>query len=282
MNTGNNFTARILLLFTLLGTVFLTSCGGDDDDDDDAALALETFEVALNSSNAIPAVTDRSETGNITMTLFDDNSLEFTITVNSLSSSDELTAAHVHGGDLVSTGGVEIALVDGTDIVFSGSTATGTIALTAAQIATLQGSDVYVNVHSTESPAGLIRGQIDETIDNAYNVSLSPSNAVPPIVGRNEEGSAYFRIVGNTMYFKVAVTGLDATDAITAGHIHEGSSTVTGGVLIGLDITDGAQLEVTKSVVLTGEELTKVNNDELYVNIHSTQQPGGLLRGQIR
>ena len=99
----------------------------------------------------------------------------------------------------MSTGDVEITLVDGTDITFSGNTASGTITLTAAEITTLQGSDVYVNVHSTESPAGLVRGQIDQTIDNAYNVALSPSNAVPPIVGRSEEGNAYFRLVGRVL-----------------------------------------------------------------------------------
>ena len=266
----------LLFSFGLLLTV------GCNDDDSTNKTLLQIADVPLNSSNSIPAVTGRNETGIITLSLFDDNSLEFIIIINNLSSTDELSAAHVHKGDPVSTGSVEITLVDGTDITFSGNTASGTITLTADQISTLQGSDVYVNVHSTDIPSGLVRGQIDKSIDNAYNVALSPSNAVPPIVGRAEEGNAYFRIVGSTMYFKVSVSSLDATDAITAGHIHEGSSTENGGVLVSLDITDETQLDVTKSVTLSSDELAKINNDELYVNIHSTQQPSGLLRGQIR
>jgi len=101
-------------------------------------------------------------------------------------------------------------------------------------------------------------------------------------MGRSEEGNAYFRLDGSTMYFKVSVSNLDATDAISAGHIHEGSSTVNGGVLISLDITDETQLDVTKIITLSSVELDKINNDELYVNIHSNQQASGLLRGQIR
>jgi len=271
---------RIYYLFISIGLLLTLGCNNDDDSI--TKILLEAFDIELNTSNSIPTVTGRSETGNITMVLFDDNSLEFTITVNNLSSTDALSASHVHTGDLVSTGSVEITLVDGSDITFSGNTASGTIILTANQISVLLGSDVYVNVHSTDIPSGLVRGQIDQTISNAYNVALSPLNEVPPITVRDEEGNAYFRLVGSTMYYKVTVTNLDKTDAISGGHIHEGSSTVNGGVLIDLGISDNAQLDITKSITLSSVELDKVNNDELYVNIHSIQVPSGLLRGQIR
>ena len=271
---------RIYYLFISIGLLLTLGCNNDDDSI--TKILLEAFDIELNTSNSIPTVTGRSETGNITMVLFDDNSLEFTITVNNLSSTDALSASHVHTGDLVSTGSVEITLVDGSDITFSGNTASGTIILTANQISVLLGSDVYVNVHSTDIPSGLVRGQIDKIISNAYNVALSPLNEVPPITIRDEEGNAYFRLVGSTMYYKVTVTNLDKTDAISGGHIHEGSSTVNGGVLIDLGISDNAQLDVTKSITLSSDELDKVNNDELYVNIHSNQVPSGLLRGQIR
>ena len=281
MRTTGNIISKLTFIGIILSLSFAMSCG-DDDGAGAGPIQIQAFDIDLSSSNSIPTVSGRNETGNTTMNLFDDNSLEFTITINNLSSTDQLNAAHVHSGDPVSAGGVEIPLVDGTDITFSGNTASGTITLTADQISTLLGSDVYVNVHSTEIPSGLVRGQIDKSIDNAYNVALSPSNAVPPIVGRSEEGNAHFRLVGSTMYFKVSMSNLDPSDAIIAGHIHEGSSTENGGVLISLDITDEAQLGVTKSVTLSSDELAKMNNDELYVNIHSTDQPSGLLRGQIR
>jgi hypothetical protein len=269
-------------IFLLLSIGLLFTVGCNNDDDTIAKTLLQAFDVALNTSNSIPAVTGRNETGNITMNLFDDNSLEFTITINNLAITDELIASHVHNGDVVSTGGIEITLVDAIDITYSGNTASGTVMLTAGQISSLQGDDVYVNVHSTEFPSGLVRGQIDKTISNAYNVALSPLNEVPPVMGRSEEGNAYFRLVGSDMYYKVVVTDLDATDAIIGGHIHEGSSTENGGVLIDLRITDNTQLDITKNITLSSVELDKVKNDELYVNIHSGKEPAGLLRGQIR
>lgn len=254
----------------------------EDDEDTPAKVELQSFDIMLDNAYSIPIVTGRSETGNIQMRLYDDNSLTFTITIDNLMASDDLTVAHVHTGDVVTAGSVAITLVDGTDIAFSGNMATGTINLTADQINTLQGDDVYVNVHSSDQASGLVRGQIDQTIDNAYNVTMSSANEIPAIIDRNETGEAYIRILGNTMYYKVIVNDLEASDAITAGHIHEGSATVNGGVLVNLGITANAELEQTKSLTLSTDELSKINNDELYVNIHSTQYPGGLLRGQIR
>lgn len=270
---------RIGLMLVLCA---LVTFGCEDDEDPPAKVELLSFDIMLDNAYSIPMVTGRSETGNIQMSLYDDKSLGFTITINGLMASDDLTVAHVHTGDVVTAGSVAITLVDGSNIAFSGNTATGTISLTDEQIATLQGDDVYVNVHSTDQPSGLVRGQIDQTIDNAYNVSLSPANEIPAINDRNETGQAYIRIVGSTMFYKVIVNDLEASDAITAGHIHEGSATVNGGVLVNLGITGSAELEQTKSLSLSTEELSKINNDELYVNIHSTQYAGGLLRGQIR
>jgi hypothetical protein len=254
----------------------------EDDEDPPAKVEIASFDIMLDNAYSIPMVTGRSETGNIQMSLYDDKSLTFTITINGLMASDDLTVAHVHTGDVVTAGSVAITLVDGSNIAFSGNTATGTVSLTDEQITTLQGDDVYVNVHSTDQPSGLVRGQIDQTIDNAYNVSLSPANEIPAINDRNETGQASIRIVGSTMFYKVIVNDLEASDAITAGHIHEGSATVNGGVLVNLGITGSSELEQTKSLSLSTEELSKINNDELYVNIHSNQYAGGLLRGQIR
>jgi hypothetical protein len=84
------------------------------------------------------------------------------------------------------------------------------------------------------------------------------------------------------MFYKVIVNDLYPRDAIAAGHIHNGASTANGRVLLNLEMTNTAQLNSTKSLTLSTENLTKVTNDALYVNIHSTKVASGLLRGQIR
>jgi|SRR5690625_4931382 len=268
---------RLLILsFSIL--VF-ASC---DDDDDFTNELVKSYRVMLSSANSIPMVEGRDETGIIDMYLYRDNSLEFNITIDNLSFTDELTTAHVHFGDVVSTGDVAISLVDGNNIAFTGDSANGMLSLSASQAASLQGDDVCVNVHSMESPSGLVRGQIDMEIDYAYNIALSPDHEVPPVMGRNETGVAIFRIVNSTMYYKVTVDDLDTSDDIIGAHIHEGAVGANGDVLINLGITDNDQLDMTKSLTLSSEELTSVNNDALYVNVHSNQVPSGLIRGQIR
>lgn len=271
---------RIELILLLFVCSFLVSCG--DDDDMPMRTVVQSFEVELDSDNAIPAVTNREETGVIQMSLYDDDFLEYTITIDNLSDTDMLTVAHIHTGDLVSTGDVLVGLADAMDISFMGNTVSGSILLTEAQILALNGNDVYVNVHSMESPAGLVRGQVNQIIDNAYNVSLSPANEIPIVMGRIERGTASFRIVGSTMFYSIMVGDLDPMDAIMAGHIHTGSSTMNGDVIINLEVTGNDQLGITKSVELTDMQLEQMNNDEVYVNIHSSQVPSGLLRGQIR
>lgn len=260
--------------------LFLVVLSGCSDDDTIAKISVEKFTVALNTSNAVPMVSDRSETGTAVLELFDDNSLDFSITVDGLSSSDALTAAHVHLGDPVSTGAVAIGLVDGTDIAFAEGMASGTLMLDETQVNQLKGKDIYVNVHSTESPAGLVRGQIDQTIDAAYNVTLSPKNQVPTL-DRNEGGLAIFRLAGSELYYSVSVSDLASSDAIVDGHIHKGAADANGEVLINLKITSDV-LGISKNETLTTEQVTSLKNDKLYVNIHSAEEQPGLLRGQIR
>jgi len=269
-----------LLLFCSILMGITTSCL-DSNGDPGPAIA-GSANIALNTQNEIPMVENRDETGSFKMVLYADNSLEFTITVNDLEGGDNLTAAHIHSGDPVSTGAPIITLVDGTSISFQGNKAIGNKQLTDSEVAALLGDDVYVNVHSTDVPSGLIRGQVDKIVNEAYNIMLSPSNQIPAIAGRNDSGMAIIRIVGEEVYYKVTVADLEATDAITAGHIHEGEATENGTVFQNLEITDASQLDVTKTITLDENKLAKLKEDPLYVNIHSTEHPDGLMRGQIR
>ncbi|MGB1451664.1 MAG: CHRD domain-containing protein, partial [Marinirhabdus sp.] len=155
----NNFKF-IFFILGVVGLVTFTSC-----DEDDAAALVQSFNIDLKAAYTIPTNTG-SETGTITMDLFDDNTLQYTITVNGMDASDVLTKAHVHLGDVVTSGSSAITFFSDE---ISGNTISDVLTLTAEDVATLTGEDVYVNVHSQMSPSGLVRGQIDKTIDYAYN-----------------------------------------------------------------------------------------------------------------
>ena len=270
---------KILKICLYSVVLVLFACNNDDDNQQPAGL-IATYQVALTTANSIPVVNGRMETGSAVLKLFADRKLTFEITVNNLIPTDALTMAHVHLGDAVSTGDVLITLVDGQDIAFSQGMASGSMVLTEAQAMALQGQNLYINVHSTDTPPGLVRGQIGQEITDAYNVVLLPENEIPAIEGRNETGLAYIRLVGDMMYYRITIENLLETDMITAGHIHDGTAQQTGTpIFLNLDI---APLGTTKMLHLTGQELNKVQTEPLYVNIHSDDHGLGLMRGQIR
>lgn len=270
---------KIVRMISFTGLLVALGCNNDDDR---AKALLATFIVPINCPNSIPMVIGRGESGMAVLKLYADNTLFFRITVGNLSASDYLTVAHIHSGDVVSTGDVVIMLVDGVAASFSGGTAEGIMQLTQEQASFMRENPAYININSLEKPQGLLRGQIGQHITHACSTALSPNNEIPPVVGRNETGNAYIRVVGNVMYYKIEVSDLATADAVTAGHIHEGTALQSGNIFLGLGIFDNTQLSTVKSLQLSNADLYRLRTESLYINIHSSQEPMGLIRGQIR
>lgn len=80
-----------------------------------AATLVKQWQLTLNTAFENPAPAGRTETGTATVELYDDNSLKYQITVNSLAAGDALTAAHIHWGDPVTNGPVIVNLPTATD-----------------------------------------------------------------------------------------------------------------------------------------------------------------------
>ncbi|MEM6645236.1 MAG: CHRD domain-containing protein [Bacteroidota bacterium] len=87
--------------------------------------------------------------------------------------------AHLHVGETGTNGPVEIVLVPTLNADADGGTfeaANNTFTLTDAQIAILEAKGMYVNVHSTFSPPGEIRGQV---LPAANVAPTGPANIQP-------------------------------------------------------------------------------------------------------
>ena len=69
---------------------------------------------------------------------------------------------------------------------------------------------------------------------------------------------------------------VDEVAQITAAHIHFGSSTTTGGVVVTLSPSDGC-IEVDRDIALA----IITDPGSYYVNVHNADYPGGALRGQL-
>jgi CHRD domain len=142
---------------------------------------------------------------------------------------------------------------------------------------------LYVNVHSTQVGSGLVRAQINSTVQWAQDVALSGANEVPAVT-TTATGTARFRLTTDgKLYYRVTVTGLTAGDGnLTAAHIHNGAVGVNGSVLVGL-ASSAADFGVDKQIQLTDVQKTAIDGTgALYVNAHSSVFTAGIVRGQIR
>ena len=241
---------------------------------------VKEWTIALSPKNENPARSGRMETGTANLSLFSDNSLKYVITVSGLAAGDALVAAHIHAGNVITNGSVVLGL----DPVFSGAAATGSITnLRGTFVDSLKSDDneLYFNLHSTQQPGGLLRGQLNENIVVAEDVVLLGTNEVVPVT-TSATGVAILRLTDRKkLYSRVTVSTLDAGDAMMAAHIHTGAAGTNGSVIVPLCAT-AADFGEVKIFTLTDAIYNAVKMDAVYVNAHSSIKPGGLVRGQIR
>jgi len=267
------------LLFSTL-TVTLIACKKDDPAPVIVPSIVKEWTIPLAAKNENNPPSARTETGTATLKLLSDNSLTYTISVVGLTAGDALNAAHIHVGDVITNGGVILGL----NPTFTGSTATGTLTNIRTTFVDSLKDDVnelYFNVHSTQVPSGLVRGQLNTNIEMAEFITLSGANEVPAVT-TTATGTALIRVTSaKKFYAKVTITNLESGDALTAAHIHKAAAGVNGSVILGF-YSSAADFGTAKVSTLSDALYASIKTDAIYVNTHSTSKPGGILRGQIR
>jgi hypothetical protein len=138
-----------------------------------------------------------------------------------------------------------------------------------------------------------------------FSAQLSAANEVPPITSNENGGRGTTNMTMNvprdsagvpsgpgTVTFVVQLTGLPAGTPIILGHIHVGATGVNGPTIVSTDLSAAAPSIVgasgTLNVNFADKAITAANAQALYanpagyyVNFHSQQHPGGVVRGQI-
>ncbi|MEO7529955.1 MAG: CHRD domain-containing protein [Sediminibacterium sp.] len=119
------------------------------------------------------------------------------------------------------------------------------------------------------------------TVAWTATVAMSAKFEVPAVAGRNETATAELQILSdNTLKYAITVNNLTAGDALSAAHIHLGNAGVSGPVYIPFNGTLSGST-VTGTVQLTAGQADTIKTMESYVNVHTTQAGGGLVRGQV-
>jgi hypothetical protein len=181
-------------------------------------------------------------------------------------------ASHIHTGAIGASGPVTLP--------FTGGPTTWTlapVALTDAQLASLQAGNFYANIHSTAFPGGEIRGQVYQSVKvtNLVGTQETPPNTSTA----SGMGSLAFNPFTRAAAGRIETTGITGV----AAHAHQAAGGVAGGVVIPMTQTaagSGIWMSAPGATPSDAVFLAFMQNG-LYLNVHSAAFPGGEIRGQL-
>ena len=233
------------------------------------------YQVALTGETETPAG-DPVGTGTATIRLrAGQGQLCYQLAATNLPAA---VAAHVHRGDSGTAGPVVVPLRTPSAAGQSSGCANASRSLLGAILA--DPASFYVNVHTSEFPGGAIRGQLTGTSTAAFGriLALDLKGTSEP----NAKGTAVLRLRQDAGLVCYRLHAENVTLPTIAAHIHRGGAGVNGPVVVPFTApgADGNSSGcATAEASLIGEIIG--NPAGFYVNVHTTEHPGGAIRAQL-
>src|SRR6202049_2961773 len=228
------------------------------------------FLASMLPANETPPITDAS-IGNVVISFHlvrDSNgvitsgSVDFNV-ATTFSGAVTVTGLHIHNGPAGTAGTIVIPTdVNNADkSIAIDATGNATIVkqvqfpqtAPAVAVSTIQDllvnpQNYYVNIHTTDHPAGAMRGQLLRTEGKTLMALMSPQNETSPVTS-NASGVAHVSVLrgldtnGNVVaaeaVFNLQYTGFDPGTTFTGFHIHNGGAGVAGPGIINTGIGGG-------------------------------------------
>jgi hypothetical protein len=225
----------------------------------------------LTGDQEVPPVTTTAKGTGFVVIKNDNKSVFYRETFANLSSS--LTLGHIH---MAATG------VNGSPIipfVFTGNSTQGTATVLPDTVLAFIKGNTYMNVHSSKNPGGEIRGQLNTVTGIGFTGIIDGAQETPPLaVPGNGTGFFVWDDTKAELDFQVTIAGL--TSNYTVSHFHDGAPGVGGTPVHQFSLgTDS-----TVAAVWTGladSNIIELNQGNLYTNYHTSNNPGGEIRGQV-
>jgi CHRD domain len=253
-----------------------------------AALAqAQTYGVVMTGSQERPSPTTSTGWGNATVT-FDSTRSNINVTIKVTGLTSAITGAHIHEkGSGSDVGGIVVGFTPLAS--FTSGTLTGTFPIDSAVAGRLAASpsNFYMNIHTSLNPGGEIRGDLTPISGQFlyYANELRGTNEVPA-TGSSAVGAFFITIdtINKTLTWDVTTN----VSSPTLAHIHNNVAGANGGIIVNFALTPGAFTNgrTSGSVSIAGltdtqfsDLLTKPQN--FYVNVHSSTNGGGEIRGQL-
>lgn len=198
--------------------------------------------------------------------------------------------SHLHFGLPGQTGGVAFRVVPSLasgNRIGRFNALNNTLTLTDGQVAQLRKRGLYLNIHTLDHPSGELRGQLLFEANNYYFAVLSGESEVPAV---NSPGSG---LVALEQTLERAVVcgsfrGLgSALDPVVGSHLHNALAGRTGPIRSTLVVEDdpggrsGHFAAESNTLFLDTDDRSSLFDRQIYINLHSRDQPGGELRGQL-
>src|SRR5215471_409876 len=254
----------------------------------------------------------RDSTGQITS-----GTVEFIVHVN-FAADNTATGLHIHTGGSEDAGPVVIntglsggnsqAIKAGGDVVHRNAPV---LATDANALAALRGmftnpSGYYANIHTTDFPGGIMRGQLQPAIATTLLGAMSAASEVPV---QNVDATGFAHVLalatldskGNlssgSTYMETTYKIVGEMGTFTGFHIHPGAAGTTGPASISSGIPAGTpidasgsgiagpfytEIDLTNSVMVTTFLNLYGNPQGDYINIHTNLHGGGIMRAQLR
>lgn len=254
-----------------------------------------TYRVHLSGSNEWPVV-NSAASGQVLLHYATDSTLRVTGTFSGLSSPVDLNiagGAHLHLGVAGSNGGILLPLditlnadslggfFDLAENTFFPSDTFGDLLLERA---------VYLNLHTENFASGELRGQALPESQYVYTAYLNGNQEIPAVLTA-ARGMAKLERNGNRMIVSGSFTDLGSdlnVDIVGGAHLHEGYAGQSGPILEPLivsqagGINTSGRFSAADNLFNLDPLFTETLTDRrVYLNIHSLDNAGGELRGQL-
>jgi Cu/Zn superoxide dismutase len=233
------------------------------------------FDCLLDGSKEVPAVTSNAKglaLGWVNESL---DTMTYAVFYTGLTT----TAAHFHTGGKDRTGGVIVNLEAYT--IAPTAAYSAKIPWTADNLRKLLSDSIYVNLHTAANSGGEIRGQALVSLHDGTVADLCGKQEVPAVAG-NGLGAGYATIDPDKEigYFAVVASGLTSNAA--AAHIHKGAKGANGGVFINFGANVNSSNAYTGAFLWpTTTAADSLRDGLMYMNVHTTANSGGEIRGQL-
>ena len=238
------------------------------------------FYASLSGAQEVPKVTTSGKGVGVFELNNNLDTLAYDITFTNLSS--EVTAAHLHLGKPGVSGGVILNLSDS----ISGNRIKGKaygIDLTKAIVKAMLQGEVYVNVHTKNHPNGEIRGQMISGLRDVYTFDLCGEQQTP-IVNTIAQGLAVVSVNRDSANLHYMVVADSLSSNVTGAHFHKAVIGQNGSVVFPITISNNSANGFwadTSTTAFTKQIARDIAAENYYVNIHTSNNPNGEIRGQV-